>query len=319
MAQLQLQPQPQPSVVVRVVTCFGVSRGEFISHGSAGVVFTVNQDIVVKTASRFDSHPPGYAEEEEYSLRRIREESAVFDILAKEENWHPNIVRCFLHTSDYIFMERAQEDMYGHVTRNHPLSQHSIYTFLDGIMNAVCWLERLGIIHGDLRPPNILIGYKGQVKLCDFDNICRLGDYIQVGNDPYYEEKEPGDFGVADGRSEQAAIGCCAYFMSTGTEPEDRSYDTSHLSMLGVIIHKSWKKEYSSIKAMSEELMATISQETPAVSHSIQNVQEDISTARHEELVIQCRQYLSLNDLPSHPPRTDMSNLVQRSDPITFK
>lgn len=31
-----------------------------------------------------------YTEEEKYSLKRIQEESAIFNILADVKNWHPN-------------------------------------------------------------------------------------------------------------------------------------------------------------------------------------------------------------------------------------
>jgi hypothetical protein len=100
-----MQTSGMADTVARVVTIFHAYRGDCLGHGSSGIIFTVNADIVVKTASRYDNHPPGYAEEERYSLRRIKEESAVFDILAKPKNWHPNIVLSFLHTPDYIFME----------------------------------------------------------------------------------------------------------------------------------------------------------------------------------------------------------------------
>lgn len=127
--------------VARVVTIFYVSRGDCLGHGSSGIVFTVNTDIVVKTASRYDTHPPGYAEEEQYSLRRIKEESAVFKILAKPKNWHPNIVLGFLHTPDYIFMERAHEDLLDHVINNFPISLHATYCFLRELIDAISWLE----------------------------------------------------------------------------------------------------------------------------------------------------------------------------------
>lgn len=48
----------------------------------------------------------------------------------------------------------------------------------------------------------------------DFDNTCSFGQYIQAANVPYYEQSEDGSFGIAGARSEQGAIGCCAYFQN---------------------------------------------------------------------------------------------------------
>lgn len=77
--------------VARVQTIFRSFRGDYLAHGCNGIVFTITSNIVVKTACINDIHPPGHAKEEEYSLRRIKEESAIFDILADVKNWHPNI------------------------------------------------------------------------------------------------------------------------------------------------------------------------------------------------------------------------------------
>lgn len=105
-------------------------------------------------------------------------------------------------------MERAREDLFDQVTKNFPMGVCVTYCILHEIINAVSWRERMGILHRDLRPPNILT---------DCDNVCMIGQHIQAGNTPYYEQSETGSFGIAGPESEQGAIGCCAYFLSTGT------------------------------------------------------------------------------------------------------
>lgn len=52
-------------IVARVQTIFLAFRGDYLGHGSSGIVFTVTSAIVVKTACRYDTYPPGYAEEGE--------------------------------------------------------------------------------------------------------------------------------------------------------------------------------------------------------------------------------------------------------------
>lgn len=85
-------------------------------HGSSGAVFAVSSEIVVKTACRYDNLRPGYAEEEHYIRRCIREQRAIFDIFAEPENWHPSIVLSFLHSPGTCFMERTPTDESDHVT-----------------------------------------------------------------------------------------------------------------------------------------------------------------------------------------------------------
>lgn len=99
------------------------------------------------------------------------------------------------------------------MTKNFSIGLLLTYRFLPEIINAV--------LHGDLRPPNILIDRDGHVSLCDFDDICMIGQHIHVGNNSYCEQSETGSFSIAEAGSEQGAIGCCAFFISTGTEPQN--------------------------------------------------------------------------------------------------
>lgn len=166
----------------RVKTIFWTFRSDSLGHRSSDIVFTVTSNIVVKTAYRYDFHPTGYTEEEKYGLKRIQEESAIFSILADVKNWHPNIVLSFLHMPD-------------HVTKNFRIGVFVIYCILREIINVVSWLEQISILHGDLRPPKILIDRDRHVKLCDFDNVYMIGQHIHAGNTLYYEQSEPGSFG----------------------------------------------------------------------------------------------------------------------------
>lgn len=73
----------------RIVKIFHAPRGDYLDNGSNGIVFVVNTEIVVKIVYRFDIHPPGYAEVEQYNLRRIKKKRCL-NILAKPKNWHFN-------------------------------------------------------------------------------------------------------------------------------------------------------------------------------------------------------------------------------------
>lgn len=70
------------------------------------------------------------------------------------------------------------------------------------------------------------------------------------------EQSEPGSFGFAGPESEQGAIDCCAYFISTGTEPQNRYHGTSQILVFGSIIRRSWDGLYWSVMGLDKDLFA---------------------------------------------------------------
>lgn len=60
------------SIADNVARAKAVFRGDGLGHGSIGTLFIINSDTVIKTTCRYETHPSGYAEEERYSLRRVR-------------------------------------------------------------------------------------------------------------------------------------------------------------------------------------------------------------------------------------------------------
>ncbi|KAM3518396.1 hypothetical protein MY4038_010107 [Beauveria bassiana] len=43
------------------------------------------------------------------------------------------------------------------------------------LAGAIAWLESLGVVHGDLRPANILLDRHDHIKLADFDSVAKMG------------------------------------------------------------------------------------------------------------------------------------------------
>lgn len=91
---------------------------------------------------------------------------------------HPNLVRSIrlnlnTHVHDYIIMERCDGGNLKQFlereleTKSDPISEAEITEFLRQFVNGYAELHRLGIIHSDLKPDNILI-HNGVYKIADF-------------------------------------------------------------------------------------------------------------------------------------------------------
>jgi serine/threonine protein kinase len=59
----------------------------------------------------------------------------------------------------------AEEHYHQH---GHGLSEEDIDNILGQVVNAFCYLHSLNIHHRDIKPDNIMINAKGQIKLLDF-------------------------------------------------------------------------------------------------------------------------------------------------------
>ena len=61
------------------------------------------------------------------------------------------------------------------------LSPDSLYIVARDLLSALCHLERLSLVHGDLSPNNIVIDLNGQVRLLDFESCSRVGEGLSSG------------------------------------------------------------------------------------------------------------------------------------------
>ncbi|KAL8846352.1 MAG: hypothetical protein Q9221_008552 [Calogaya cf. arnoldii] len=161
--------------------------------------------------------------ERKTSEQTIKKRVALSDILAERRHWHPSIVFGYFDAPGHIYVEPGPENLVQHIPRSLPISMCGLADIFSELVNAVFWLEQLGIFHGDVRPSNILVDHHRHIKLCNFEDALFFGERITNAVVPYYTQSEGGSFGVAKSGSEQGAIACCAYFVGIGIEPQDRS------------------------------------------------------------------------------------------------
>lgn len=109
------------------------------------------------------------------------------------------------------------------VTKIEP--EYLIKQWLMQLSNAVAWLESLGYVHGDIRPPNLLLDSHDHLKLADFDCVARVGTPSMGAGPPWARVLGPdagdkcGSFAEYGPRTEQFAIRSILYCLTRGYEP----------------------------------------------------------------------------------------------------
>ncbi|KAK2735941.1 hypothetical protein FQN55_001905 [Onygenales sp. PD_40] len=270
------QPPPTSMKIIKIpprLTCY-----ELLSGGAVGWVYRIDHRIVLK----YPVHP---------NSDGFKREMAFFDVLEKHEPC-PHIVQSFLRISDGIFLASMGGGSLHHRLETHQRRstdgrrleqvistepQHLVKRWLMELCKAAAWLESLGYVHGDIRPPNLLLDNQDHLKLADFDCVQLIGTSLKGGAAAPWARvlgaeagSEEGSFGACGPRTEQFAIGSILYCLTRGHEPyemDDFDDDAEKVTLFkrmvfpplngghfDTIIERSWKGEFPLLKDLSEEV-----------------------------------------------------------------
>lgn len=143
---------------------------------------------------------------------------------------HPNIVSVFDQGNDfgrpYIVMELVEGSTLRRlVSREAPLTPTRALDLLDPILSALCAAHDAGLIHRDMKPENVLISRRGQLKVADFGlaravtaQSAAATQGLLVGTVSYLPP-ELVEHGYADTRSDVYSAGIMLFEMLTGKKP----------------------------------------------------------------------------------------------------
>jgi serine/threonine protein kinase len=143
---------------------------------------------------------------------------------------HPGLVAVHATGDDYIAMELVRgESLEVRLERRMPLPPPQALRILGEVAQALDYIHARGVVHRDIKPPNLLLAADGGVKLTDFGiahlswaPMTRSGEVLGT---PAYMAPEQLATGDVSPATDVYALGLVAFEMLTGARAfRGRSY-----------------------------------------------------------------------------------------------
>lgn len=195
---------------------------EELGKGGMGRVYKVlDKEVNAKVALKLIK--PEIASDEK-TIERFRNELKVARDIA-----HKNVCRMYDLAKEkgayYITMEYVPgEDLKSFIRRAGFLSSGKAISIANQICEGLQEAHRMGVVHRDLKPQNIMIDKDGNARIMDFGIARSLrtkgitGSGVMIGT-PEYMSPEQVDGKEADQRADIYSLGVILYEMVTGRVP----------------------------------------------------------------------------------------------------
>ncbi|MGW9157703.1 Stk1 family PASTA domain-containing Ser/Thr kinase [Microbacterium sp. NPDC055665] len=203
---------------------------ELIGHGGMAKVYrgydlTLGREVAIKILD------PELARDTAFR-NRFRLEAQAASRMS-----HPSIVRVFDAgdpssndpSSDeppYIVMELVKGTLLKKIIADGPVPVEDAVRYVDGILEALDYSHRAGVVHRDIKPGNVMVTDKGQVKVMDFgiaravsDSSSTVAETTQIIGTAAYFSPEQAKGEPVDARADLYSTGVVLYELLTGRQP----------------------------------------------------------------------------------------------------
>ena len=199
---------------------------DVIGRGGMGVVYKATDMNLEKTVA-LKMIDPFYARNESF-LKRFRTEAIA---LAKLENKNIVSVYALRETDNGLFMVMEYVDaktVSEWLKEEGVLSIDETIKIVRQLLNAINHAHKVGVIHRDIKPNNILLCKDGTVKVMDFGLAKLIQEHgeqstvTQTAGTLYYMSPEQIKGSKIDNRTDIYSIGMTIYEMLTGRTPFEK-------------------------------------------------------------------------------------------------
>ena len=205
-------------------------RYQLIRHMASGGMATIYEGLDTRLDRKVAVKimHPHLAQDEQFVERFIREAKASAAlshpniVSVQDQGWNQNGTPAV-----FLVMELVQ----GHTLREYlneqgALSVVSGIQFLLPVLSALSAAHKLGIVHRDIKPDNILISKEGRIKIADFGlakgpllgTTMTAESSIVLGSVSYLSPEQV-QRGIADARSDVYSAAITAFEIFTGEKP----------------------------------------------------------------------------------------------------
>lgn len=218
---------------------------ERIGAGGMGVVYRARDERLPREVA-IKVLPPGLLADTELRERFRRE------ALALARLQHPAIATLFEfdHTGDqdFLVMEHVAGETLEERMAGGPLPEEEALALAGQILDALAAAHEQGVVHRDLKPGNVVVTQRGQVKVLDFgvakfvgneadeDLTLRTGGVPGIVGTLAYMAPEQMLEGAVDARADLYALGVVLYRMTTGRLPFE---DLPPLALVNRILNET--------------------------------------------------------------------------------
>jgi uncharacterized RDD family membrane protein YckC len=197
-----------------------------LGRGGMGAVYEAHDESLQRYVALKVIHMTGRSSADTQHIERLLQEA-----IAQARVNHPNVVHIYYVGREervpFFAMELVPGPTLADRLKEGPLPFREVITFAEQVVDALGHAARFDIVHGDVKPSNILMVDAQTVKLSDFGLARRLSqvtqDPVLVAGTPNYLSPEASEGKPQDIRSDMYSLGITLFELTFGRLPYSMS------------------------------------------------------------------------------------------------